>query len=525
MSALRNVTRKESVQTTKAAPGQKKNSAGGYSFVIDDKSRLERFLILGTDGGTYYSTESEITEKSVKFVTKLIKKDEELVRSTLVAISDEGRAYRNSPAIFTLALLFTDGKDKAATRAIFDKVVRTSTHLFEFAQYIENLGGWGRSKRNAVASWYENRDADKLAYQLVKYRRRIGWTHRDMLRLSHPKSIDNATAKFALSGEVVESAPAIMHGYAQMAQAQSVEDVLSALISYKNLPWETIPTKFLNDADVWKTLFYNGQLRGQNALRNVGRLNKVGAFDDMVFASDFANVVTDSETIRKSRLHPVNYLNALIANEKRDYCSWSYSDREQTLPARIADALNDGFYEAFKHVEPANKRTLIALDVSSSMWGGQSAGFAGVPAQAGAAMAMTIARTEPYYVVMGFSTQFVDLKITPRMNLESIYKKTSNMAFGGTDCALPMQWAERRGLEVDTFLVITDNETWAGRIHPHQALNSYRKNVNPEARLAVMAMSPTRFSIADPDDAGSMDFVGLDSNTPKVFTDFSAGRL
>lgn len=351
------------------------------------------------------------------------------------------------------------------------------------------------------------------------------WTMRDVFRLSHPRGVNTAIAEFILHGEVVEDAPDILHGFQNMQAAKSVADVVKVLNHFTNLPWETIPTKFLNDADVWKTLFYNGQLRGQNALRNVGRLNKVGAFDDMVFASDFANVVTDSETIRKSRLHPVNYLNALIANEKRDYCSWSYSDREQTLPARIADALNDGFYEAFKHVEPANKRTLIALDVSSSMWGGQSAGFAGVPAQAGAAMAMTIARTEPYYAVMGFSTQFVDLKITPRMNLESIYKKTSNMAFGGTDCALPMQWAERRGLEVDTFLVITDNETWAGRIHPHQALNSYRKNVNPEARLAVMAMSPTRFSIADPDDAGSMDFVGLDSNTPKVFTDFSAGRL
>ena len=50
------------------------------------------------------------------------------------------------PALFTLALLFADGKDKAATRAIFDKVVRTSTHLFEFAQYIRNIGGWGPLK-------------------------------------------------------------------------------------------------------------------------------------------------------------------------------------------------------------------------------------------------------------------------------------------------------------------------------------------------------------------------------------------
>ena len=525
MTALRNVNRKVTAQTEKARPDQVKNNAGGFTFTVTDKDRLERFLILGTDGGTYYVTERDITKDSVEFLSKMIATDEELVRQTVLSVSDEGRAYRNSPALFTLALLFADGKDKAATRAIFDKVVRTSTHLFEFAQYIENIGGWGRSKRNAVADWYESKDADKLAYQLVKYRSRAGWTHRDMLRLSHPTRLDNSAAEFALHGNVIEQAPAIMQGYAQMAKASSVEEVVSILSQFKNLPWETIPTQFLNNDEVWKTLFYNGQLRGQNAIRNVGRLNKIGAFNDMVFANDFSNVITNGENIKKSRLHPVNFLNAILANQETDYYSWRYNAGKSNLPARIQDALNDGFYESFKHVEPANKRTLLALDVSASMWGGQTAGFSGVPAQAAAAMAMTIARTEPYYAVMGFSTQFIDLGISSRMRLDSVFKKLDNLPFGGTDCSLPMRWAQDNNIEIDTFVVITDNETWAGLIHPFQALQQYRNRVNPNARLAVMAMTPTRFSIADPKDSGSMDFVGMDSNTPKILTDFSAGRI
>jgi len=48
----------------------------------------------------------------------------------------------------------------------------------------------------------------------------------------------------------------------------------------------------------------------------------------------------------------------------------------------------------------------------------------------------------------------------------------SNLPFGRTDCALPMVWALRKGLEIDHFCVYTDNETWAGTIHPHQALPS-----------------------------------------------------
>lgn len=525
MTALRNVNRHTTAQSDKARSDQVKNYAGGYVFSAADNDRLTRFLILGTDGGNYYVGEKEITESEVQFLSHLIKKDEASVLSTVVSISDSGRSYRNSAAVFALAMLFVDGENKAATRAAFDKVVRTSTHLFEFAQYIENLGGWGRSKCNAVSDWYENQDADKLAYQLVKYRQRNGWTHRDMLRLSHPKRLDNATAEFALHGSVTNDAPAIIKGYYEMSQASSVNDVISTLNKNKNLPWETIPTKYLNDPEVWKALLLNGQLRGQNAIRNIKRLNNINAFDDMVFAREFADVITDGDNIKKSRLHPINFLNAIVANSEDQRWGWDYRPLRANLNAMVYDALNDGFYESFKYVEPANKRTLLALDVSGSMSYGAVGGFSGSPAQAAAAMAMTIARTEPYYAVMGFATQFKDLKITPKMGLDSVFKRTSNQTFGGTDCSLPMRWAYQNGVEVDTFVIITDNETWFGKEHPFQALEKYRKRSNPDARLAVMAMSDTQFSIADPNDPGSMEFVGMDSNTPRVLTDFSAGRL
>ena len=38
---------------------QVRNSAGGYSWEVDDWTRLERFLILGAEGGTYYIGERE----------------------------------------------------------------------------------------------------------------------------------------------------------------------------------------------------------------------------------------------------------------------------------------------------------------------------------------------------------------------------------------------------------------------------------------------------------------------------------
>jgi 60 kDa SS-A/Ro ribonucleoprotein len=94
---------------------------------------------------------------------------------------------------------------------------------------------------------------------------------------------------------------------------------------------------------------------------------------------------------------------------------------------------------------------------------------------------------------------------------------------GSTDCALPMLWALEQGIEADVFAIYTDNETWVGHIHPIQALARYRERTGIPAKLAVIGMQADQFSIADPNDAGMMDFVGLDPATPGVLQNFASG--
>ena len=86
----------------------------------------------------------------------------------------------------------------------------------------------------------------------------------------------------------------------------------------------------------------------------------------------------------------------------------------------------------------------------------------------------------------------------PRQRLSDAIKAVSDLPFGGTDCALPTLYALDKKLSVDTFIVYTDNETWAGQIHPHEALRRYRERTGIDAKLIVVGMTATRFSIADP---------------------------
>ena len=104
-------------------------------------------------------------------------------------------------------------------------------------------------------------------------------------------------------------------------------------------------------------------------------------------------------------------------------------------------------------------------------------------------------------------------------------KKISGHSFGGTDCALPMKYAYENDLEVDSFIVVTDNETWAGNGHPHEWLKKYNKKMGRNAKLVVVAATATEFTIADPESNLMLDVSGFDSSTPKVIADFSAGRI
>lgn len=167
---------------------QVRNSAGGYSWEVDDWTRFDRFLILGAEGGTYYIAERDLVKQNHDAIVRCIKADGVRAVNCIVEISDAGRAPKNDPAIFALALVTAHGNAEAKALAFtnLSKVCRIGTHLFHFAEYVNAMRGWNRGLRNAVGRWYVSRGVDDLAHQAVKYQQRDGWSHGDLLRLAHP---------------------------------------------------------------------------------------------------------------------------------------------------------------------------------------------------------------------------------------------------------------------------------------------------------------------------------------------------
>jgi len=235
------------------------NSAGGFAFEVDDWARLRRFLILGYEAGSYYATEWSLTRENAQAVERCIREDGPRTVAEIVGVSEGGRAPKNDPALFALAMAAGVG-DERTRRAALDalpRVARTGTHLFRFATFAEQFRGWGRSLRRAVGGWYASRPVDALAYQAVKYRQRDGVTHRDLLRLAHPAAavsarnptLDVSPEHAALfewiaRGTATDGLPGLVEGFA-LAQTADTPKATAALVREYRLPREALKPEHL----------------------------------------------------------------------------------------------------------------------------------------------------------------------------------------------------------------------------------------------------------------------------------------
>lgn len=511
-------------QKHRANPRQVRNNAGGYTFTASNIARLQRFLTLGVTG-TYYVGEATIAHDNADVVLEFARTDPTTLVEQIKQVSLQGRAPRHNPALFALAAAasIADEDGRRLALAAVPHVVRTGTHLFQFVGYARQFRGWGRGMARAVRDWYLDKTVEDLAYQLAKYRQREGWTHRDLLRLSHPLTAEparRALFDWVCGRDAPLAGLCAVEGLTRARTAPPAD--IPGLVREFRLSWEMLPDRCLTDRDVWEALLEVG-LPQTALMRQLPRLTQLGLLDfGSPHLDPLCRQLTDPDRLRRARLHPMSLLVAL-----RTYSSGlSVRGNGAWTPAPVVvDALDAAFYTAYGTIEPSDRRHLLALDVSGSM----TASIAGMPLsarEASAALALITASIEPAHHIVGFTGRspsrpaLTQLNISPRQRLDDAIRAISGLPFGTTDCAQPMIYATDHNIEVDVFTVYTDNETYFGDIHPYQALQRYRRLVNPTAKLVVVGMTATEFTIAEPTDPGMLDVAGFDTAVPGVISDF-----
>lgn len=525
---------KNKTPQTQPIPGREaemiQGRSSGWMFKTEIWTVLRRCLLIGTAQSTYYAGKHELTSEFIDVVRDAIAQNPDRVAEEILYASD-GRSINNNAPILALVLL-SMGETPEAKRAftqIFPQVVRTGSHFYEWLSYTKSMRGFGKVVREAGKAWLSCEDVKGLAYQLLKYQQRQGFSHRDALRLFHvkpPTKDHDRLFQWVTQGwdnlpKQVDSDALVQIWWYEWLK-RNPEQTHRA-IKQGRLTHEMVAPVGKMDQRAWQLLFEEMPIGA--LLRNLGSLTQLGVLnsDNAKNLERVSSVLNNAEPLRKGRIHPIDVLKAL-----KTYKSGGQLGRSQKTwqpVSRVVSTLEKALELSFSVLPPTNQVFMHAIDVSGSMsyYNVDSIGL--TCCEIATTMALATAKAESYCKIRGFATEFRDLKITSRDSFSDAIAKATDQNFGGTDASVAYDWAIKQRFKADVFCFWTDCESWAGRKHPSQALAEYRRKVNPNAKAVYISLAPYNISLVDPQDPLSWDIAGFDPGTPRLIQMLATGEL
>jgi 60 kDa SS-A/Ro ribonucleoprotein len=287
---------------------------------------------------------------------------------------------------------------------------------------------------------------------------------RDILRMARPTPKDNqrrALFGWLTDKEIAKWAPATeadlpIEIQALVAYRASATEDGQALIAgdLEGVRWDLL-TDAARGPKVWMAL---ARKMGPQALRmNLNTLLRHEVFQSNAMVDYVADRIADESGIRRSRQLPYQFFAA-------------YLNAADEVPHKIKSALHAAAEIACGNVPQLPGPVVIGLDTSGSM-GIAVTGHRGRGATSkmrcvdvAALFAAAILRRNPDSVVIPFDTQAYDAKIDPGDSILSIAARLAKYGGGGTNCALPLEAANRRFAKrrFAGVVLVSDNESWIG---------------------------------------------------------------
>ncbi|XP_029380416.1 RNA-binding protein RO60 [Echeneis naucrates] len=527
MEPLGNTTKASSSNHTLNSTG-----AGGCPWEVNDKARLCRFLCYGSEGDIYTARdEGRVTMESAGALLILLQEGRgpEVVEE-IKKFTQDGRAVRLGPSFFALALCsqHSELKTRQAAFKALKEVCRHPSHLFSLIQYKKELkegmkcGIWGRALRKAVSDWYNEQDAMSLAAAVTKCKQREGWSHQDLLRLSHTKPANEAIA--LISKYVTKGWKEVQVAYADKENSEEVVKLLSYLevvekvkhscdetevinlIEEHKLDREQLLTDHLKSKQVWRALLKEMPL--QSVLRILGKMTSNKILEPAGLETQAVCDRIQSETaLRKAKIHPFSILLASESYKRGQ----GYQGKTKWEPdSSILKAMDSAFYKSFMNVEALGKRFVVAVDVSTSL-SSVVPGTSVSTAVAAAAITLIFANTEIDTQVLAYSEgALVPCRISTDMTLAQATVELVKIPGGNTDCTLPITWATENGKAVDMFIILTNNPLWTFSASPVESLKKHRQISGANSKLVMCGLTSIGHTLADTEDRGLLSICGFD---------------
>ncbi|XP_047225140.1 60 kDa SS-A/Ro ribonucleoprotein isoform X1 [Girardinichthys multiradiatus] len=509
------------------------NSTGAESsWEISDKTKLCRFLCYGSEEDIYTARElGHVTIDHAGALLSLLQEGRgaEVVEE-IKRFAQNGCVVRPGPAFFALALCsqHSELKTRQAAFKALKEICRDAAHLFSFIQYKKELkegmkcGIWGRALRKAVSDWYNEQDALSLAVAVTRCKQRGGWSHQDLLRLSHTRPATDAVA--LISKYVTKGWKEVQGAYADKENSEEVVKVLSylevvekvkhsrdetevsSLIEEHKLEREQLLTDHLRSKQVWSALLKEISLH--SILKILGKMTSNKLLEPR---SSETQIICDrlqnESSLKKAKIHPFSIL---LASENYKRGQGYQGKTKWEADSDILKAMDCAFYKSFMNVEPIGKRLVVAVDVSTSLTS-VVPGTAISTAVAAAAVTMIFARTEANTHVLAFSEgTVVPCSLSADMTLAEVTVELVKLPSGSTDCTLPITWATGNKKYIDMFIILTNNPLWTFTASPVESLKKHRLASGADSKLVMCGLTSIGHTIADTEDRGLLSICGFD---------------
>ena len=123
--------------------GQRANWAGGFAWSVDSWTQLHRFLVLGSEGGTYYASERKLTEKNARALGRcLAETGEVLLRNADHAMYHAKRRSAGDVLIYDPVLRARSEERRRLKHALKGVSERGELRL-HFQPLVRLTSGWG----------------------------------------------------------------------------------------------------------------------------------------------------------------------------------------------------------------------------------------------------------------------------------------------------------------------------------------------------------------------------------------------
>lgn len=448
------------------------NDAGGAAYAYGPEAKLAQLAATGTlSDGFYSGADAQLAD--VLAAAQAVSPD--FVAKAAIYARKAG-AMKDMPAL--LAAYLTVADPDLAVR-VFGRVIDNGRMLRNFVQIMRS-GQVGRRSlgsrpKRLVREWLEQASIPQLMAAATGKDPSLA----DIVRMVHPAPA--SAERRAFYGWLI--------GKPYDVAALPAE--IAAFEAWKRDPAGPLPpvpfewlTAFPLTAGQWAEL--SGRIGWQALRMNLNTLARNGALDVKGVTDTVAARLSDADTI--ARVRPAPYQLMVAMGQVGD-----------AVPLRVQAALEEALELSLRAVPVLAGKIVVCPDVSGSMSSAATGYRKGATSAVrcidiAALVAAAVLRTNRQARVMPFDVDVVDMALDPKARVAVNAARLAAIGGGGTNVSAPLARLNRERAEVDTVVIVSDNESWIdpSRHGATATMNEWKKLKarNPGAKLICIDIQP-----------------------------------